>query len=163
MRRTATFLPTKPVKPAKEQPKKIITPSGTWRVLDYENGGKFREFRSHAEIMGRPLVSIANGIDPTTKKAAVARGVIAIGQRASGTVAIGQFVSGTISIGQFAFGRVFAIGQFTAAPLAIGQFAIGLAVVAQSAVAGWGVFQSGAVLFDGIGQFVFNVGAIFGG
>ncbi len=149
--------PRKPVKPAKDQSVTRVTDKGTWRTFDFGDGRKFREFKSHVELIGRPLFCYSQGIDPVTGKMATARGFIAIGQRASGTVAIGQFVNGTFSVGQFATGRVLAIGQFAVAPFALGQFGIGLTVAAQAGIAGWGVFQAGVVYFGGVGQAVLNV------
>ena len=143
--------PSKPVKPIKEGLFEIIeTDFGTWRLCD--SGVKsacgrkmrYREFTSHAEILGRPLVSIANGIDPRTKKWATAAGFIAIGQRASGIIAIGQFCNGgLLAIGQFCSSRFFALGQFTIAPVAIGQFSLAAFTVAQAGLAGFGLFQAG--------------------
>lgn len=154
--------PLKPVKPAKDQSIRRVTDNGTWRTFDFGDGRKFREFKSHAEIMGHPLFCYAAGMDPVTEKMATAKGVIAIGQRASGTIAIGQFVNGTFSLGQFATGRVLAIGQFAVAPLAIGQCGIGIAVAAQAGIAGWGIFQSGLVVFGGLGQTVVNLFQLLG-
>lgn len=157
-----TTAPAKPVKPCKDQSIRKVTDNGTWRTIDFGDGRKFREFKSHAEIMGRPLVCIASGRDPITGKMAVAKGIIAIGQRASGTIAIGQFVNGTVSIGQFATGRVLAIGQFAIAPLSLGQIGIGLAFAAQVGFGGWGAFQLGAVTFGGVGQIIVNVLTLLG-
>ena len=140
-----------------KQSKKIVTDAGTWRKIDYDDGARFREFKSHAEIMGRPLLCIATGKDPDTQRMAVAKGVIAIGQRASGTIAIGQFVNGTVSIGQFATGRLAAVGQFVVAPIGIGQFSLAVVAAAQIGIAGWALLQTGAVMFGGFGQQVFNV------
>ena len=157
-----TTAPIKPVKPVKDQTKQRVTTNGTWRTFDFGDGRRFKEFKSHAEIMGRPLFCYAQGVDPITEKMATAKGFIAIGQRASGTIAIGQFVNGTISLGQFATGRVLAIGQFAVAPLALGQLGMGLAAAAQMGIAGWGSFQTGAVVFGGFGQQLFSVFQLLG-
>ena len=147
----------KPAKPVKSKIETVMTDFGTWRNHDFGGGRKFGEFRSHTEVMDRPLLSIAWGMDPETERMATARGFIAIGQRASGFIAIGQFVNGWLACGQFASGRIAAVGQFVVAPLAVGQFALALAAVAQMGAAGWGVFQSGAVFFDGIGQAIYRI------
>lgn len=144
--------PIQPVKPVKYEIEK--TYSGTWRRYESPAGERFAEFQSESEIGGRPLVTIAWGIDPETGKMAIADGFIGIGQRARGFIAIGQFVNGTFALGQFATGRVAALGQFVIAPLAIGQFSIAVATVAQMGLAGWGIFQFGATAFDGVGQFL---------
>jgi hypothetical protein len=146
--------PTKPVKPTKFET--TVTQRGTWRKCDLGGGQKFCEFKSHAEVGDQPLVTIAWGIDPDTRKMATAEGFIAIGQRAKGVIAIGQFVNGHFAFGQFAVARVAAIGQFVVAPLAAGQFAIAVATVAQSGLAGWGILQIGTTVFGGLGQFVFS-------
>ncbi len=145
------------------QPKKPVktvdykTDWGIWRTLDYPTGQRFREYKSHLEVLGRPFICIAWGMDPATEKMVTARGFIAVGQFASGMIAIGQFVNGGVSIGQFASGRVAAIGQFVAAPFALGQCAIGLAVISQFAAAGWGICQLGITVFGGIGQSLLNL------
>ena len=147
----------KPAKPVKSKIETVITDFGTWRSHDFGDGRKFGEFKTHTEIMNRPLFSIAWGINPETDRMAIADGFIAIGQRAKGVIAIGQFVNGWLACGQFASGRIAAVGQFVVAPFAVGQFAIALAAVAQIGVSGWGIFQAGAVFFDGIGQSLFRI------
>ncbi len=145
----------KPSKPVKFQTK--VTDFGTWRRYDSGAGRNFGEFKSHTEVLDRPLFSIAWGVDPATNQMATARGFIAIGQRASGVIAIGQFVNGCFAIGQFATGRFAAIGQFAVAPFCVGQFTMDLAALGQFGVAGWGIFQIGVVLFDGIGQILLRI------
>jgi len=140
------------LKPGKSNKVKESTFYGVWESYDGPNNRRFREFKSHIRILGVPLIGIAGGFDPDTKKMAQAHGVIAIGQRARGFLAIGQFVNGYVSIGQFATGRIAALGQFVVAPIGIGQFSIGVAALGQSGIAGWGIFQQGLIFFDGLGQ-----------
>ena len=140
----------------KTKPVRTVTEWGVWERLEAgrKNGcrqcgkakNKFSKFRTHATLFGRPLVCIANGRDPKSGEPVVAKGVVAIGQRASGVIAIGQFVNGVFSIGQFATGRVAAIGQFVAAPLAVGQFAVGVVALGQMGISMLGIYLSGFVV-----------------
>ena len=93
------------------------------------------EWKSRLTWMGAPVVHVAFGCDPAGR-AHVARGVIAIGQRATGGVAIGIVATGFVAIGLVAVGAfslgVVAIGVVAACGVnAVGFLAIG--VVA----AGW--------------------------
>jgi hypothetical protein len=100
------------------------------------------QWRTEAEILGWPLVSVAWGRDKETGKLLVAKGVIAIGQFGVGLItfaqfgigllfAFGQFTGGWLAIGQFALGVYFGLGQFATGATAIGQFAFGEYVLAQ--------------------------------
>jgi len=100
------------------------------------------QWRTEAEILGWPLVSIAFGRNKQTGKLLVAKGILAIGQFAIGLITIaqfgvgllfafGQFTAGWLAIGQFAVGVYFGLGQFATGATAIGQFAIGEYVLAQ--------------------------------
>lgn len=135
----------------------VETGMGTWKSYEFENGAKFNEFTSHSRFGDLPLISIASGIDPETGKLAVARGVVAVGQRSQGVVAIGQFVNGYLAIGQFVTARIAGIGQFCVAPLAIGQFSIAVAAIAQVGIVGTGIMQMGVSVFGSIGQSVLNL------
>jgi hypothetical protein len=114
------------------------------------------EWRTKAEVFGLPLVCVAIGRDPQTRRLRVARGVIAIGQFAVGLVTVaqfgvgllfgfGQFVAGSVVVAQFAGGLVFGLGQFASGYIAIGQLAIGEYVRAQAA---WGRYVWTAVRQD---------------
>ncbi len=116
------------------------TPNGVWRRYLYSSGAAYSEYTSRRSLRGWPLVQIANGRSPETGKMAVARGVIAIGQRARGALAIGQMAHGVVAIGQLATGIV-AVGQVAAGVLVgVGQIATGVVAVGQIAVGvfGWG-------------------------
>lgn len=102
------------------------------------------EWRSKAQVYGLPLVCVAIGRDPETRKLRVARGVIAIGQFAVGLVTIAQFgvgllfgfgqlMLGSVVAAQFAGGLFFGLGQVATGYIAIGQFAVGEYVRAQLA------------------------------
>ena len=89
-----------------------------------------REYRSKATLFGLPLVHIAFGIDPTTGRKRIAKGLFAIGDIADGVFAFGGVAMGGIvwggmsiglvSIGGLALGMLFAFGG-----LAIGGFSFG--------------------------------------
>lgn len=116
---------------------------GITRKYLYESGMLFREFKSHLKIGSLPLIHIALGVNPQTGKRLCARGVIAIGRKATGIIAIGQLALGILSIGQASFGVI-----------SIGQLAIGLLVgLGQMSIAG--LFAAGqmALGFIAIGQF----------
>lgn len=158
---TITVKPTKPVKTKVEE---LVTKHGVWRIYDDDSKkayGSYREFNSHLKIFGRPLYSYAKGINPDTGWLSCANGILAVGQRAKGFIAIGQLASGTIAMGQVATGRAVAVGQVAIAPLAAGQLALGVAVVGQLGFGGWGVFQTGAYVFSGIGMRTFDVMKLF--
>jgi hypothetical protein len=68
------------------------------------------EYRSPVSIAGWPLVHIASGVDPSTLRPRVARGVIAIGNVALGGVAIGGVAVGLLSLGGLSVGLLGALG-----------------------------------------------------
>ena len=87
------------------------------------------EYKSPRMLFGSPLVHIAYGTDPVTGKARVARGIIAMGQKAIGMVAIGGYARGLIAIGGVAIGGLafggLALGFFAFAGLALGLVSVG--------------------------------------
>src|SRR5262249_45707776 len=103
------------------------------------------EYRSKLTIFGLPLVHIASGIDPTTGKKRIARGIIAIGDIAQGGVAIGGvafgglvfgglgvgvislsgLAVGLLTFGGGSIGLIFAYGGLAIAPIAFGGLAYG--------------------------------------
>ena len=103
-------------------------------VSTYGYGWNY-EYRSEAEILGWPLVHIAQGINPETGAPRIAKGVIAIGNIAVGGLAIGGFAAGGITIGGLGLGLLsfggVAIGILAAfGGLALGGFfAIGGAAI----------------------------------
>jgi hypothetical protein len=121
----------------------VETSSGTWREFLHQNGDYFAEFRSHAEILGVPLLHYTRGKSPETGRRVVARGVIAVGRFAIGIVGIGQVSAGVIAFGQVGLGLLLGLGQATTGVVAVGQLAIG-------ALFGLGQISTG---FVAIGQF----------
>src|SRR3954467_4795628 len=68
--------------------------------------GSSYEYRSATQLGGWPLVHIAPGIDPTTRRKRGAKGIIAIGDVAVGVLAIGGVAAGAIAIGGGALGLI---------------------------------------------------------
>lgn len=125
-----------------------VTPIAMRRVFG-------KEYKSKATLFGLPLVHISFGMDPTTGRSKVAKGIIAIGN-----VAVGVFSSGGVAIGGVAFGGcslgLFSCGGFALALLlAVGGFAAG-------GVA-WGGFAAGGISLGGFsaGYYAYG-GAAFG-
>ena len=95
------------------------------------------EYKSKTKLFGLPLVHVAHGMDPATGKVRVARGIVAVGERARGVFAFGGY-----AIGFFAFGGA-AIGVF-----AVGGFGLGLCTLSGFSVAL--LFASGGLAMGGI-------------
>ena len=117
------------------------TPAQT-QMAGYAYYGWNYEYKSEAELLGLPLIHIAQGIDPKTGSLRVAKGIVAIGNIALGVFALGGFSFGGItiggmSIGLFALGGI-ALGGFSLGGLALGLFVAlgGLAVSANFAIGG---------------------------
>jgi tRNA A-37 threonylcarbamoyl transferase component Bud32 len=121
-----------------------------------------REYKSKATLWGLPLVHIASGWDPVTGKWRMAKGIIAIGDRAVGVVAIaGAYAVGVVAIGGgFGFGLLsiagglalglLALGGTAAGGMALGGAAVGVVAVGGAAVGyyaigggAWGVHAWG--------------------
>ena len=122
-------------------------------------------YRSKAMLFGLPLLHVTSGIDPETGRQRVAKGIIAIGDRAKGVVAfgglaMGGFAVGGVAIGVFAFGGcalglisfgglavalLAALGGGAIAPIAIGGGAMGLLAFGGNAV---GLHVSDTVTHD---------------
>jgi hypothetical protein len=103
------------------------------------------EYKSKMELFGKPLVHIAQGIDPKTGRPRVARGIIAIGNVAFGVIALGGVAVGVVSLGGMAIGGL-AFGGFSLGGIALGGFALaiylavgGVAVSATYAIGGLAV------------------------
>jgi hypothetical protein len=103
------------------------------------------EYKSKAELFGKPLVHIAQGVDPKTGRPRVARGIIAIGNVAFGVIALGGVAVGVVSLGGMAIGGL-AFGGFSLGGIALGGFALaiylavgGVAVSATYAIGGLAV------------------------
>jgi predicted Ser/Thr protein kinase len=83
------------------------------------------EYKSQATIFGIPLLHVALGIDPITGKRRMARGIMAVGDRAQGVVALGGIAIGFFAMGGLALG-VVPVGGLAAGLLAVGGCGLGL-------------------------------------
>jgi len=134
------------------------TARGTWREHMYPTGATFREYRSRARFLGRPVVHVTYGRCPSTGRRVTAYGVVAVGRRAVGGLAIGQLALGIVPVGQLAIGLVafgqaalgllFGFGQLGTGVLALAQLGIGYVTVAQLGVGRYVLAQLG------VGEFV---------
>jgi hypothetical protein len=120
-----------------------VTRFGMWRQYRHPDGNYFAEFKSHAQILGFPLIHHTRGKSPETGGRVVAIGVIAVGRYAVGIVGIGQVSLGVVAVGQLGLGFLLGLGQATTGIIAIGQVAI-------AALFGFGQMATG---FVAIGQF----------
>ncbi|MBI2949059.1 MAG: protein kinase [Verrucomicrobia bacterium] len=84
------------------------------------------EYRSKAELFGLPLVHITSGPDPTTGRARVAKGILAIGDKSRGVIALGGAAYGVLAFGGFAMGGLavggIGIGVLTFSGLGLALF-----------------------------------------
>ena len=83
------------------------------------------EYKSKRTLLGRPLLHITSGIDPTTGRKRTARGFFAFGDRAVGVVAFGGYARGLFACGGMAVG-VFALGGMSIGLISWGGFALAL-------------------------------------
>jgi hypothetical protein len=102
------------------------------------------EYRSAETLFGWPMIHIATGIDPSTGRKRVARGVIAIGDVALGGVALGGLAVGGLALGGCALGLVTLGGLSVALLLAIGGGAISTGVAVGGAAIGYYALGGGA-------------------
>lgn len=118
-------------------------------------------FRSQATWLGMPVVHVAFGVDPETGRTRTARGVFAVGGRASGIVAVGGSANGVVAVGGMALGLV-SFGGMAAGGLAFGGLACGLLALGGFAIGGvaLGGFAIGYVASGGfaLGVHVLNPG-----
>ena len=112
--------------------------------------------QSKATLWGLPLVSIARGPDPEKGEwCGHAKGIIAIGDRATGVLAIGGSARGGIAIGGFAIGAV-AIGGGAIGLIALGGGALGLLALGGGAI-GVVAIGGGAIGYYALGGGAFGV------
>src|SRR6266699_2651956 len=93
------------------------------------------EYRSKQTLFGLPLVHVTWGVDLSTGKLKVARGILAVGPKAIGVVAFGGMAAGIfafgglgmglLSVGGMAIGLLGAFGGVAVGPIALGGAAIG--------------------------------------
>jgi len=92
------------------------------------------EYRSQASLFGLPLVHIASGVNSSTGKPRIAKGIIAIGNIAVGGLAIGGVSFGVISFGGLSLGLIALGGLAIGLLLALGGMAIGLVAIGGGAM-----------------------------
>jgi len=92
------------------------------------------EYRSEASLFGLPLVHIASGLDPSTGRPRIAKGIIAIGNVAVGGLAIGGLSFGVVSFGGLTLGLIALGGAAIGLLLALGGMAIGLVAIGGGAI-----------------------------
>ncbi len=102
--------------------------------LPMAGGRSGYEYRSQASLFGLPLVHIASGLDPSTGRPRIAKGIIAIGNIAVGGLAIGGLSFGVISFGGLALGLIALGGAAIGLLLALGGMAIGLVAIGGGAI-----------------------------
>ena len=83
------------------------------------------EYKSKRTLLGRPLLHVTSGIDPTTGRKRVARGIFAFGDRAVGVFAFGGYARGCFACGGVAVG-VFALGGMSIGLISWGGLALAL-------------------------------------
>jgi predicted Ser/Thr protein kinase len=112
------------------------------------------DYRSERRFLGLPLLHIASGIDPVTRKRRIAKGWIAIGDVAVGGIAFGGMAFGGVAVGGIA-GGLFGFGGLVLGLVCFGGLAAGLL----GAVGGLAL---GAVALGGmaIGYYAHGGGAI---
>lgn len=83
------------------------------------------EYRSPVTLFGVPLLHVATGTDPSTGQPRQARGIFAIGARATGIFAFGGIARGLVAFGGLAIGGL-AMGGASIGIVSTGGFALGL-------------------------------------
>jgi hypothetical protein len=92
------------------------------------------EYMSETSLFGLPLVHIVSGLDPSTGRPRIAKGIIAIGNIAVGVLAIGGLSFGVVSFGGLALGLLALGGAAVGLLLALGGMAIGLVAIGGGAI-----------------------------
>jgi tRNA A-37 threonylcarbamoyl transferase component Bud32 len=112
------------------------------------------DYRSERRFLGLPLLHIASGVDPVTKKRRVAKGWIAVGDTAVGAIAFGGMAFGGVAVGGIA-GGLFGFGGLALGLVCFGGLAAGL-------LAAVGGLAIGGVALGGmaIGYYAHGGGAV---
>jgi len=100
-------------------------PRGHHASMPYRSPYWGYEYKSSTELLGLPLVHIAQGINPETGRPRVAKGIIAIGNTAVGVIALGGTALGGISFGGVSLGLI-AMGGIAVGGVAIGGIALAI-------------------------------------
>ena len=111
------------------------------------------EYRSRASVGEWPVIHICTGVDPSTMRPRIAKGVVAIGNLAIGAVAIGGVACGLFAVGGASLGVLLALGGaavgvgVSVGGLAIGSVALGGAAIGFVYAVGGGAM--GPAVIDG--------------
>jgi tRNA A-37 threonylcarbamoyl transferase component Bud32 len=101
------------------------------------------DYRSKTTLFGLPLLHVTSGVDPLTGRVLVAKGIIAIGDRAQGVVAFGGVAAGGLAFGGVAMGVIAfggcAVGLVSFGGLAIAPIVIGGGACGYLAFGGKGI------------------------
>lgn len=125
--------------------------------------GQSAEYKSARTLFGLPLLHITRGTDPATGREREARGIVAIGGRATGVLAIGGlargvFAFGGVAFGLFAFGGLAfggaAVGGLALGLFSLGGLAVGLVLALGGLAVGWSAFGGLVAAQQGIGGFI---------
>jgi len=112
------------------------------------------EYRSAAGIGSWPLVHICMGLDLTTMRPKVAKGVIAVGNIAVGGLALGGVTIGVVAIGGVSLGLLLALGGVALGTgLSLGGLAVGACAIGGVAVGfsyAFGGVAVGPVIVNGL-------------
>lgn len=124
-----------------------------WRRIIARNNDV--RLQSATRIAGFPLVDIAFGRDREKgEDFGHAKGIIALGDRATGVVAFGSFARGIFALGFYSIGLV-ASGMFAFGVLTAGLFSLGIFATGGMAV-GYGAFGFIAIGYWALGMFAFG-------
>ena len=130
----------------------------------FANQWEGREWKSRATLLGIPLIHIhfsdparaptprATSMWGTIRQAPVARGWIALGERASGILlGIGGFATGLVAMGGIAVGGI-AMGGMSLGVVSLGGLAVGALVLGGMSLGGWawGGMAIGWMAFGGM-------------
>ncbi len=93
-------------------------------------------YRSSREIFGLPLLHVTTGTDPETGKERHAKGILAVGGKATGVIAVGGRAYGGIAFGGIAAGMI-AFGGISIGVISWGGIALALYLALGGLAAGW--------------------------
>jgi hypothetical protein len=112
-------------------------------------------YRSHAQLLGLPLVHVEKRGMGAQGRLVVAKGWLAVGDVACGVLAVGRLSVGLVALGGLSLGGL-ALGGMAAGGLALGGMAMGLMALGGMAVGyaamggmALGVYAAGGAAFGG--------------
>lgn len=108
------------------------------------------EYKSKKCIGDWPLLHFSFGLDPITGKPRAARGIIAIGNKATGVIALGGIAKGIVAFGGMALG-VVAIGGLGLGILTFAGLGLGLLFCYGGVAIGWLAYGGVAIGYGAVG------------